>query len=85
MGSFQEGGNPDERLDGQTIALSKLQLGAELEIPVGTARGYLLLMPGLRFVASDVSGGAWALEEDGRIGRRSRGRIDFRDRLQAGR
>ena len=28
-------------------------------------------------MASDASGGAWALEKDGRIGLRSRGRIDF--------
>ena len=77
MRGFQDGDDPDRLVDGQTIALSKLQIGAELEIPVGTAQGDLLLRPGLRFVASDASGGAWALEEDGRIGLRSRGRIDF--------
>ena len=55
----------------------RLRLGATLEIPVESARGDLLLRPGLRFVASDASGGAWVLEEDGRIGLRSCGRIDF--------
>ena len=64
-------------MDGQTIALSKHQLEAELEIPVATAQGDLLLRPGLWFVVSDASGGAWALEEEGRIGLRSRGRMDF--------
>ena len=28
-------------------------------------------------MASDTSGGAWALEEEGQIGLRPRGRIDF--------
>ena len=64
-------------MDCQTIRLSKLQVGAELEIPFATIRGDMRFRPGLRFVASDASGGARALEEDGRIGLRSRGRIDF--------
>ena len=42
----------------QTIALSQHQLGAELEIPVATAQGDLLLRPGLWFVTSDSIGGA---------------------------
>ena len=64
-------------MGGQTITLSKVQVGAELEIPVETARGDLRFRPGLRFVVSDASGGAWALEEGGRFGLQSRGRIDF--------
>ena len=77
MEAFREDGGSDELVDGRTIALSKLQMGAELEIPVDTPRGDLRFRPGLRFVVSDASGGAWALEEDGRVGLRSRGRIDF--------
>ena len=52
-------------------------MGAELEIPFATIRGGMRFRPGLRFVASDASGSVWALEEDGRICLRSRGRIDF--------
>ena len=66
-----------EQVAGQTIGVSKLQLGAELEIPVETARGDLRLKPGLRFVASDASGEAFADEESGATGLRFRGRIDF--------
>ena len=64
-------------VDGQTIAVSKLQLGAEVEIPVETARGDLRLKPGLRFVASDTNGEALANEENGSKGLQLRGWIDF--------
>ena len=77
MGSFQEGKDPDELVGGQTIALSKLQLGAELEIPVQTAQGDLRFRPGLRFVVSDASGGTWAGEAEWETGLRFRGSIDF--------
>ena len=65
------------RINGQAIAVSKLQIGAELEIPIETARGDLRLRPGLRFVASDSTGGAFAGADDEQIGPRSRGRMDF--------
>ena len=61
----------------QTVALTKFQIGAELEIPVDTARGDLLVRPGLRFVASDVSEGAILGMAGEKPGLRSRGRIDF--------
>ena len=77
MEAFRASDDPDKLIDGQTIAVSKLQVGAELEIPVAAARGDLLFRPGLRFVVSDANPGAFAREEDGRIGLRSRGRIDF--------
>ena len=75
MEPFQDGDG--EQVAGQTIGVSKLQLGAELEIPVETARGDLRLRPGLRFVASDASGEAFAGEESGATVLRLRGRIDF--------
>ena len=66
------------QLTGQTISLSKLQIGAELEIPVETARGDLRLRPGLRFVASDASADAFAgVEGIEATGLRLRGRFDF--------
>ena len=77
MEPFRASDDPDTLIDGQTIALTKLQIGAELEIPVETARGELLFRPGLRFVASDSSGGAFAGEAGEEAGPRSRGRIDF--------
>ena len=77
MEAFREGLDPVELVHGQMIALSKLQIGAELEISIGTARGDLWFRSGLRFVVSDATGDAWALEDDGRLGLRSRGRIDF--------
>ena len=67
----------DTPVAGQTIVVTKLQLGAELEIPVEMARGDLRFRPGLRFVASDAAGSAFAGEEGGVSGLRSRGRIDF--------
>ena len=39
----------------RTVAVTKLQLGAEFEIPVETAKGELKLRPGLRLVVSDAS------------------------------
>ena len=39
----------------RAVAVTKLQLGAEFEIPVDTARGDLKLRPGLRLVVSDSS------------------------------
>ena len=69
--------NSDKLIDGQTITVTMLQIGAELEIPVETAWGDLLFRPGLRFVASDSSGGALAGAEGEEAGPRSRGRIDF--------
>ena len=55
----------------------KLQLGAELEIPVETTRGDLRLKPGLRCVTSDARGSAFAGEENAATGLRLRGRTDF--------
>ena len=75
MGPFLD--SEGDSVEGQTISLSKLQIGAELEIPLDTARGDLRFRPGLRFVVSDSTGGAFAGEEDGEAGLRSRGRIDF--------
>ena len=75
MEPFQDGDG--EHVACQTIGVSKLQLGAELGIPVETSRGDLRLKPGLRFVASDASGEAFAGEESGATGLRFRGRIDF--------
>ena len=72
---FADSGN--QQAPGQTISLSKLQVGAELEIPIPTARGDLKFRPGLRFVASDAVGDAFAREEDRTAGPRSSGRIDF--------
>ena len=66
-----------DSVEGQTISLSKLQIGAELEIPLVTVRGDLRVRPGLRFVVSNSTYGAFAGEEDGEAGLRSRGRIDF--------
>ena len=77
MEPFLASDDPDNLIDGQTIAVSKLQLGAELEIPVETARGDLRFRPGLRFVASDASGGAPTAEENRAKSLRLRGRIDF--------
>ena len=77
MEPFLASDDPDNLIDGQTIAISKLQLGAELEIQVVTTRGDLRLKPGLRFVASDASGEAFAGEENGSTAQRLRGRIDF--------
>ena len=75
MGSFLDGDG--DSIAGQTIVIGKLQVGAELEIPLETARGDLRVRPGLRFVVSDSNGGAFAGEEYGEPGLRSRGRIDF--------
>ena len=63
----------------RTVAVTKLQFGAEFEIPVETARGDLKLRPGVRLVVSDVSN---ALSEGNRIADAGeaaeyRGRIDF--------
>ena len=85
MEPFLAGDDSDALIDGQTIALTNLPIGAELEFPVETARGEVLFRPGLRFVASDSSGGAFAGEAGEEAGPRSCGRIDFRDRLHAGR
>ena len=42
MGRFHDGDDPDRLVDGQTIALCKLQIGAELEIPdVGTSATFV--------------------------------------------
>ena len=76
-GGNPEGGNPGDLVVGQTIALSKLQVGAELEIPIGTTRCDLRFRPGLRFVASDASGGAFAREEGDEAGPRSLGRREL--------
>ena len=57
-------------VEGQTAALTQLQLGATFEIPVEAARGDLTLKPGLRFVATDEDGGLYgdsSFEAGGRI------------------
>ena len=59
-------------VEGQTAALTRLRLGAMLEIPVEAARGDLALRPGLRFVATDEDGGPY-----GESGIGAEGRIDF--------
>ena len=60
MDPFVASDDPGNLIEGQMIALTKLQIEAELEIPVETARGELRFRPGIRFVASDSSGGAFA-------------------------
>ena len=71
--------------DGGTVAVSKLQLGAEFEIPLETAKGNLMLRPGLRLVVSDVDNVAVAPNAQGELrtvdygeAAEYRGRIDFR-------
>ena len=59
-GRLLECDEPYELFDGQTAELSTLQLGAELEIPVGSAQDDLLLKSGQQFVASDANGCAWS-------------------------
>ena len=66
----------DKQVAGQTIVLAMLKIGAELEIPVEMARGDLLLMSGLRFVAPHATEGAFS-GQDGNAGARSRSRTDF--------
>ena len=50
---------------------------AELDIPIDASRGELRFKPGLRFVASDSSGGTFAGEGGEEAESRARGRIDF--------
>ena len=63
----------------RTVAVTKLQLGAEFEIPVETARGDLKLRPGLRLVVSDTSnaGVIGTAKVDTGEAAEYRGRIDF--------
>ena len=63
----------------RTVAVTKLQLGAEFEIPVETARGDLKLRPGLRLVVSDTSnaGVVGNTKFDSGESAEYRGRIDF--------
>ena len=43
-------------VEGQTVSLTRLKLGTELEIPVESTRGALTLRPDLAFVLTDASG-----------------------------
>lgn len=61
----------------RTPAVSKLQLGAEIEIPVETARGDLKFRPGLRFTFSEATGAAFAGEKCVEPEAISRGRVDL--------
>ena len=63
----------------RTVAVTKLQLGAEFDIPVETASGDLKLRPGLRLVVSDSSNVAVAGYATVGTGEAAeyRGRIDF--------
>ena len=54
------------------MALTRLRLGATLEIPIEALRGELTLRPGLRFVATDEDGGLY-----GESGVGAAGRIEF--------
>ena len=76
--------NPDRETDlddAVRTAVSKLQLGAEFEIPLDPARGDLIFRPGLKLVVSDRNGGA-----SGKSALSSAGRVDFGVdyRLEAG-
>ena len=64
---------------GRTVAVTKLQLGAEFEIPVETAKGDLIFSPGLRMVVSDLSkaGDVGNAVARTRESAEFRGRIDF--------
>ena len=77
MEPFQEESGSEEMVAGQTIALTNLQIGAELEMPIETTRGELKFRPGLRFVISDAKGGAFEDEEERMADARSRGRVDL--------
>ena len=63
----------------RTVAVTKLQLGAEFEIPVETAKGDLKLRPGLRLVVSDTSNAGVVGNATVWTGKSAeyRGRIDF--------
>ena len=70
--------------DGGTVEVSKLQLGAEFEIPVETTKGDLKLKPGLRLVVSNAENVADVRNEQGELrtvdhgtSAEYRGRIDF--------
>ena len=56
MEAFQDANVSAQRAGVRAIAVTKLQLGAEFEIPVETASGDLMLKPGLRLVVSDSTG-----------------------------
>ena len=76
--AFQDANS--NRGDGnRTVAITKIQLGAEFEIPVETAMGDLKLRPGLRLVVSDVSnaGVVGNARVEGGEAADYRGRIDF--------
>ena len=77
MEPFLASDDSDALIDGQMIEFTNLPIGAELEFPVETAWGEVLFRPGLRFVASNSSGGGFAGEACKEAGPRSRGRIDF--------
>ena len=64
--------NLGREVGGQTVALTRLQIGTSFDIPVGAAAGDLMLRPGLRFVMTDENGG---LHEESGID--AGGRIDF--------
>ena len=72
-------------VDGQTVAMTRLQLGAELEIPVESAKGDLTLRPGLAIVLTDASGERDGEEEPNAGGRFDIG-VDYRldDRVSLG-
>ena len=56
MEAFQDANVSAQRAGVRAVAVTKLQLGAEFEIPVDTADGDLMLKPGLRLVVSDSTG-----------------------------
>lgn len=51
---FRDGLGSD--VEGQTVSVTRLQFGTELEIPVESTRGDLTLRPDLAFVLTDASG-----------------------------
>ena len=66
---YESGKDPEEKV---RIAVSRLQLGTDFEIPIDTAEGELIFRPGMSYALSDRDGG-----EYGKSDRASSGQIDF--------
>ena len=59
-------------VESQSTSATRLSLGASFEIPVETAKGDLMIRPGLQFLLTEENGGRY-----GESRRDSAGRIDF--------
>ena len=79
MEAFQDADVSAQRAGVRAIAVTKLQLGAEFEIPVETASGDLMLKPGLRLVVSDSTGAGAGENSTSRADAAAeyRARVDF--------